>query len=160
MSLYEQNISTLKVCCLLGCGVVYQNTRRHFPFFIYTAVKSSNLTLNWFLYWIFAFKTLTQRETETVGEGGRRRRRRRRIATSLDWAVSCDRVFMEKIRLPQTSRCYHILWIFKRDIYVDVCMHIRHTMSSFEMRCWRKMNKVRWTENMTNEVVLHTVTEE
>ena len=66
-TLYEHNTSNLKVCCLLGCGVVCQNTRRHFPIFTYAAVRSSTLTLNWFVYWIFAFKTRPQRNPKTAG---------------------------------------------------------------------------------------------
>jgi hypothetical protein len=33
-------------------------------------------------------------------------------------------------------------------------------LESFEMRCWRRMEKISWNERVNNEVVLHRVKED
>jgi hypothetical protein len=36
----------------------------------------------------------------------------------------------------------------------------RKYLESFEMRCWRRMEKIGWTDRVRNEEVLHRVKEE
>ena len=68
-------------------------------------------------------------------------------------------------RIPFSFLCYYILKHYYRCIYVwSIALYGLETwtlrklepeyLESFEMWCWRRMEKIKWPEKVTNEQVL------
>jgi hypothetical protein len=74
-----------------------------------------------------------------------------------EWGEKIQRTFC----LPHFCKLLDVLYEYlNTQRYTELCVLYEKHLKSFEMLCWRRMEKISWTDHVRNEEVLLIVSEQ